>query len=299
MKCKKIFVIWALMLAWLPLAAQQDGAHRITLIPLRGQVYHVSGAAGGNIVAQIGTEGILLVDAGSVAAHQPFIREALNSRSTKPVKYLVNTHWHQDHTTGNVPWGEAGAEIIAHENVAQRLKVAQDIPFLDRHIAPLHEKGWPTEIFKDVKLLHFNGEKIGILHLSAGHTDGDALVYFNNANVAHMGDLYFNGLYPYIGIESGGSIRGMIDVIGRVIGDMDEQTLVVPGHGPVSNKGELAIYLNMLTEIRNAILLMVNAGKTLEEVLAARPTAKFDADWGQVWLTGDDFTRLVYLDLTR
>jgi len=299
MKRNNLIVILALMMAALPIMAQQGDAPQVKIVPLRGQVHHVSGTVGGNIVAQIGPEGILLIDAGSVAAHQPLIRKALDSRSTKPVKYLINTHWHHDHTTGNVPWGEAGAKIIAHENVAKRLKVEQHITFLEQRVAPLPPAGIPVNPFKDVRTLQFNQEKIDIMHVAPGHTDGDAIVYFNEANVVHMGDLYFNGLYPYIGISSGGSIRGMIDVIGRLIGDMDDQTIVVPGHGPVSNKAELANYLTLLTEVRNAILPMVNAGKGLEEVIAAKPTAKFDANWGQLWLKGDDFARLVYLDLSR
>ncbi|MCK5147172.1 MBL fold metallo-hydrolase [bacterium] len=296
---KNICIYFVLTLLCFPLLAQQVEEPQILLKHLRGQIYHVSGTVGGNIVAHIGEDGVLLIDAGSVAAHQPLIKKAIATITDKPVKWLINTHWHSDHTAGNVPWGSEGIKILAHEKVADRLRTQQYIEFMDRTVKPLDKDGIPDKTFSKSKILRFNKEKIDILHIAAGHTDGDAVIVFNNANIIHMGDLYFNGLYPYIGISSGGSIGGMIKVINWTLKEMNEEAIVIPGHGPVSTKAELHTYVNMLIKTRNNILPMVKAGNTLEEIQAARPTKEFDEAWGKLWLSGDEFTRLIYMDLIR
>jgi glyoxylase-like metal-dependent hydrolase (beta-lactamase superfamily II) len=144
-----------------------------------------------------------------------------------------------------------------------------------------------------------NGKKVSAFHLGPGHTSGDTIVYFRRANVIHLGDLYFKGLYPYIGISSGGSIKSMIKVGNKVLAMIDEKTKIVPGHGPLSNKAEYAEYLNMLTEIKNNVSKQIKAGKSQEEITASKPTKKFDSKWGKGFLGPDVFTGLVYMDLSR
>jgi glyoxylase-like metal-dependent hydrolase (beta-lactamase superfamily II) len=145
---------------------------------------------------------------------------------------------------------------------------------------------------------HLNGEDVKVFHVKPGHTDGDSVVFYQNANVIHMGDLYFEGMYPYIGIYSGGSINGMIDVIHHVLPMMDESTKVVPGHGPLSNVTKLREYVSMLTEIRDKVNRLIKQGKTMEEVVAAKPTRAFDDKWGEGLLPPDRFAALVYMDLS-
>ena len=193
---------------------------------------------------------------------------------------------------------QAGAEIIAHENAAKRIRTEQFFTFFDRVSPAAPKDAWPTNTFKDKLEIKFNGDDVKIFHLQPGHTDGNGIVLFKKANVIHVGDLYFNGYYPYVGISSGGSVSDMIMAVNKIIKMIDDKTIVIPGHGPLSNRAELINYVNMLTAIRNNMVPLVKAGKTLKEVQIARPTAAFDAVWGKTWLEGDDFVRLLYMGMT-
>jgi len=301
MRLKKRFIVRLVAIVWIlsfgsvSIFAQE----KATLHKITEGIFHVQNVRGGNIVASIGEDGVLLVDSGTNPEDVERIQTCIAELTDKPIRYVVNTHWHSDHTAGNEKLKQAGAEIIAHENVAKRLKTDQFMAFFDSNAPASAKDAWPTKTFTNEMKLDFNGNEIKIFHLQPGHTDGDGIVYFKNANVIHVGDLFFNGYYPYIGISSGGSVNDMIAVINQILHKIDDATVVIPGHGPLSNKAELNTYVNMLTAIRDKVAPQVHAGKSLEEIQAAKPTKEFDADWGQIWLKGDDFVRLLYMDLSR
>lgn len=287
-------VLWFFTLGVLSSFAQE----KATLHEIAKGIYHIQNIRGGNIAASIGEDGVLLVDSGTNPEDVEKIQGVVAEKTDKPIRYVINTHWHGDHTAGNEKLKQAGAEIIAHENVAKRMKVDQFLTFFDRKTTAGPKDAWPTKTFTDKLEMHFNGDDVTLYHLQPGHTDGDGIVFFKEANVIHVGDLYFNGYYPYVGISSGGSVGDMITAVNKVINKVDDKTVVIPGHGPLSNKAELKNYVHMLTVIRDKMLPLVKAGKSLEEVQAAKPTAEFDERWGKIWLTGDDFVRLLYMGMT-
>jgi cyclase len=251
----------------------------------------------GNTVVLTGDDGVLMVDTmGGKSVDKLFAKIA--ELSDKPIRFAVITHWHFDHVGGNETVAKTGATIIAHENVRKRMGMENHMKIFKTKVPPAPETARPLLTYTEKVTLHLNGEDVSVFHMAPGHTDGDSVVYFPNANVIHMGDLYFEGLYPYIGIYSGGSIDGMIKVIGQVLPVIDENTKVVPGHGPLSNKAHLQEYVAMLTAIRDNVRRLMKEGKTMEEVVAAKPTRAFDEKWGKGFLPPDRFAGLVYMDLS-
>jgi glyoxylase-like metal-dependent hydrolase (beta-lactamase superfamily II) len=252
-----------------------------------------------NSTALIGDEGVILVDSGSTPEECARLQAALATLTPKPVRVLVNTHWHFDHVNGNEPLGAAGATIVAQTEVRTRMiaeksrQVSPGFPTLAYTNAAL---ALPTVTFDRELTLRSGDKEILLLHPAANqaHTDGDVAVFYRHANILHTGDLFFQGLYPYIDVGSGGWIDGLIASGREMLALIDDKTVVVPGHGPVSDKAHLAAYVAMLADISAKITPLVRAGKTLDEVKAAKPTAAFDDAWGKTWLTGDQFTELAY-----
>jgi len=269
------------------------------LTKIRGDLYQVPDIRGGNVIVLLDKDSTLVVDTGSSADDVAKIKSAISAVSEKSIRLVVNTHWHSDHVGGNEKMSELGATIIAHDNVKKRMLSDQYIEFLDRQVPKAAEKALPRVTFSSELKLDINGKKIHIFQVQPGHTDTDAVVFFESANVIHVGDLYFNGLYPYIGISSGGSINSVITVIKTILPKIDENTIVVPGHGPLSNKTEMTTYVTMLTTIRDRIQSQIKAGKTLDEITESKPTREFDDPWGKPWLKPEDFVRLVYMDLKK
>ncbi len=296
---KRLAVLMALILMLLAvplsLTAQEADRQYAALKNITGGLYLVENVPGGNIVVRVGDEDLLMVDTGAAPGDGPKVAAAIAEMTDKPVGTVVITHWHSDHVAGNVFWAGKGATIIGHEALAGRLAGKVHMDFFDRDSEPLPAEGLPKVTFTDEKTLP--GE-IRLLHIRAGHTDGDCIVHFKKENVIHVGDLYFNGLYPYIGVSSGGSIDGMIGALTEVLDLIGDDTVVVPGHGPLSDKAGLKEYLRMLSTIRANVAALLEAGKTLEEIQAAKPTAEFDEAWGKTWLSGDEFTRLVVMSMS-
>lgn len=252
----------------------------------------------GNTVVLTGDDGVLMVDTKVENSIDKLLAQ-IKGLSEKPVRFTIITHWHFDHVGGNEKIAKTGATIVAHENVRKRMSVEQDMKMFNMKVPPAAKTALPLLTFKKEIAFHLNGEEVKVFHLEPGHTDGDSVIYFQNANVIHMGDLYFEGLYPYIGIESGGSINSMIKVINQILPLIDENTKVVPGHGPVSNKAQLKEYVSMLTAIRDNVSRLIQEGNTKEKVVAAKPTQAFDEKWGKGFLLPDQFAGLVYMDLGR
>jgi glyoxylase-like metal-dependent hydrolase (beta-lactamase superfamily II) len=249
--------------------------------------------SGGNIAVLSGPQGKLLVDSG-VSTSQPQITEALAAISPDPVQHLINTHWHWDHTDGN-PWlHRAGATIIAHEKTRQRLSSPQTIALFNATFPPIPSDGLPTLLFMDSHGLKLNGVTIALSHYDPAHTDTDISVYFADADVLHVGDTWFSGAYPFFDASTGGHIDGMIRATKKSLGIGTTSTMIVPGHGPVGTKKDLAESLDMLTAIRGKIADLKKQGKTIDEVVALKPTASFDEKFGNGFVKPEMFMRLVY-----
>lgn len=238
-------------------------------------------AAGGNMTALIGENGTLLVD----AEFAPFVPEILHKLKTLgggPPRYVIDTHYHKDHTGGNGAMRAAGATVIAQVNVRARLEQVQRAPLGGSAPRPVPASKLPVVTFRDELTLYFDGETVRIRHLPPAHTDGDSVVVFEQANVVATGDIFFNGMYPYIDVDSGGSVDGTIDDINRMLPWMDDKTVVIPGHGAVADKAALVHYRDMLIAMRDKIGAMIDAGKTLAEIQAAHPTASLDKHWDEM-----------------
>lgn len=251
-----------------------------------------------NSAALVGDEGILLIDAGVSAEEAAQRQAALAKVSAKPVRLLVDTHWHFDHVNGNETFGATGATIVGHASMRARMiegktKALPGFPAITYASEALAA---PIVTFERELTLHFAGEEILLVHPTVGtaHTDGDVVAYFRHANIVHTGDLYFQGLYPFIDVGAGGWIDGMIAANREILARIDDKTLVVPGHGPVTDKAHLAAYVEMLADISAKVTALVQAGKTLAEVQAAKPTAAYDEAWGKAFLTPAQFTEIVY-----
>jgi glyoxylase-like metal-dependent hydrolase (beta-lactamase superfamily II) len=278
--------------------AQEQPEVRVESQQLAKNLYLLMDSGGmGNTTVLTGDDGVLMVDT-KVPGTVDKLLEKIHELSEKPIRFAILTHWHFDHIGGNEKVAETGAAIFAHENVRKRMGMAHDMKVLNVKVPPAPESARPLMTYSKDTTFHLNGEDVKVFHIKPGHTDGDSVVFYQKANVIHMGDLYFEGMYPYIGIYSGGSINGMIDVIHQVLPMMDENTKVVPGHGPLSNVTKLREYVSMLTEIRDKISRLMKQGKTMEEVVAAKPTGAFDDKWGKGLLSPDRFAALVYMDLS-
>jgi len=265
---------------------------KITTQHLRGNVSVLLGS-GGNIAVLPGPQGKLLVDSG-ISTSRPQITEALAAISPDPIEHLINTHWHYDHTDGN-PWiHTTGATIIAHEKTRFRLSNPQTIALFNATFLPLPADALPTLVFTDSHLLKTNGNTIHLQHYDPAHTDTDISVHFTDADILHTGDTWTNGTYPFIDYSTGGHIDGMIRAAQRNLATGTTSTVLIPGHGPVGNKTQLSESLDMLTAIREKVAELKKQGRSAEETVAAKPTAPYDAKWGNGFVKPDMFVKLVY-----
>ncbi len=229
----------------------------IEVIPVSENVYMLMGR-GGNIGVSVGDDGVFMID-DQFAPLTPKIIEAVKTISDKPVKFLVNTHYHGDHTGGNSNFEKEGTLIVAHENVRKRLKEDEKNP---------EGAGLPTVTFDNKLQLHLNGDDIMAVHVHNAHTDGDALIYFPKSNVLHTGDTFFNGMFPYIDLKSGGSVVGAIEAVKAGLMIINESTKIIPGHGPLATFADYKSYLKMLEGIQTKVMVAIKAGKSREAILA-------------------------------
>lgn len=248
---------------------------------------------GGNIIVLTGPDGKLMVDA-SVPTAAPHVKQAMDALGNWPLRTLINTHWHYDHTGGNAAMHGYGATILAHEKTRKRLMTPQFMEVLSAHFPAWPAAAWPSETFTSELTLYQNGQTIHMAHLAPAHTDTDIFVHFPNANVLHTGDIWFNGFYPLIDDSTGGNIDGMIAATRRLLPLADNATRIVPGHGPLGSKTGLTGYLEMLETVRGRVSQLKRSGKTLPETIAARPTADLDGQWGVGGMPADTFVGLVY-----
>lgn len=260
---------------------------------LRNNVSVLEGS-GGNIAVLTGLDGKVLID-GGIGVSRPQITKALVELSPDPVTHLINTHWHFDHADGNAWHHAAGAKILAHENTRKHLSEVQRVEDWDYNFLPLPAGGVPSDVFSASRDLKLNGSSIALKHYGPAHTDGDISVRFGEADILHTGDTFWNGIYPFIDYSTGGSIDGMIAASNANLAATTDKTIIIPGHGnPVSNRSELKDFRDMLVAIRDNVAALKKQGRSRDETVAAKPTAAFDAKWGQFVIDAGYFTRLVY-----
>lgn len=265
---------------------------QIEVIDVADNVYMLVGS-GGNIGVSAGDDGVFIID-DQYAPLTDKIKAAIATKSDQPIRFVVNTHWHGDHTGGNENMGEAGAVLVAHENVRKRMSVDQFLEAFGNTVPASPPGALPVITFTDAITFHWNGDDLYVFHVEPAHTDGDAIIHFKEANAFHMGDTYFNGFYPFIDVSSGGAIDGMVAAADRVLALADDATKIIPGHGPLSNKAELQAYRDMLATARDRIHALISEGKSQEEVVAAKPTSDLDAEWGDGFMQPDQWVGLVY-----
>ena len=290
---KKLFIIIICLVATGAFAQQDFSKVQIKTIPVAKGVYMLVGS-GGNIGLSVGQDGAFLID-DQYAPLTDKILKAISAVTDKPVRFLVNTHWHYDHTGGNENIGKGGTIIVAHDNVRKRLAKGQFMKAFNANIPPSPPQALPVITFTDSVTFHWNNETLEVWHPKSAHTDGDAVIYFKTLNVVHVGDLFFNGIYPFIDAESGGSMEGLIAGVNAVLDRIDDSTKVIPGHGPLGNKAELKAYRDMLASVHARIKELIKAGKNMDEIVAAKPTADYDAKWGGGFLKPDRWVQIVYL----
>ncbi len=264
----------------------------IVVEPLRGNITVLMGS-GGNITVLSGKEGKFLVDAG-ISKSQKKLQTALDMISPAPLKYVVNTHWHWDHTDGNAWMHAAGATIVAHKNTLKHLSETTHVNAWNWTFDPVPAGARPTLLVNDEKTFTFAGTAIEVENFGHGHTDGDLWVYFKDADVLALGDTFWNGIYPYIDNEDGGNIDGAIVWANKAVALATDHTIVIPGHGAVGTRAQLIEFRDMLVTVRNNVAALKLQGKSLDEIIAAKPTAAFDAKWGNFVFNGSQFTKMVY-----
>jgi cyclase len=268
----------------------QLGATPIQATKLGDKLTLLSGP-GGNVVVLHGPKGKVVVD-GFVKPAWPKLKETLDAIDSTPITSLIDTHWHFDHADNNANFREAGAGIIAHENTRKRLREPHDL--LGMHFDPQPSAAMPTQVFPVSLNLRLNDESMLLMHVAPAHTDTDIFVHFEGTNVLHMGDVFFNGMYPFIDASTGGHIDGMIAGVDKALSRVNAQTKIVPGHGPLGDRRSLEAYGQTLKAIRDKVAEQKKAGKTLAQVQAAKPSAQFDSAWGKGMMGADDFVALVY-----
>jgi cyclase len=296
-KSQRIFFLVFISIIIFTFSIAQDFEKvKIETIKAADGIYMLRGA-GGNIGVSAGKDGILLIDT-QFAELMEKIKTAIAEINRGPIRIVLNTHWHYDHTYGNEPLGKSGALIMAHENSRMHMTSEQYFSDFDMNIPVFPEAALPLVTFKDSLTLHFNDDEIQVIHIENAHSDGDSVIYFLKANVMHTGDIYFSVLYPFIDVSHGGSIDGLVAAADRIIGIVDENTKIIPGHGPLSNREGLMKYRDMLLTLRDRIKSQIEAGKALEEVIASKPTADFDKVQAQS-VPPEMFVKIVYNDLVR
>lgn len=278
-------------------AGAQEQEVTVRTEPVAPGVYVLYGS-GGNIGVSIGADGVFLVD-DQYAAMTAKITEALAKLSPAPPRFVLNTHWHGDHTGGNENLAGAGSLVVAHENVRVRMGTEQFSKFFDRSTPPSAAKALPVVTFNDSVSFHLNEDEIRGIHVPGAHTDGDVFIHFRKANVIHTGDLVFAGMYPFIDIDSGGSVAGVVAAVDRMLALADDATRIIPGHGEVTDKAGLAAYREMLVVTSGRVRDLVKAGKTVDEVLAAAPNADFDAKLAWAFITAERYARILYRDASE
>lgn len=291
----KRFILLALAsLASIASAQQGDVSYKATeMAPGIVMLEGVGGFTGGNLGLWSGEDGVVLIDDGM----QPYLKimlQAIEKQAGAKVNFVINTHVHGDHVGNNASMSMQGATIIAHENIRERL-LKDGVTGADGQ-QPADKEMLPEITFSDGVTLHLNGHHAKVMHVMRAHTDGDAIIHFPDADVIHCGDVFFNGLFPYIDLESGGSVDGYIAAMDKVLALAGQATRIIPGHGPVATKNELEAARDMLMAARDRVRGLVAGGKSEDDIVSMNPLADFDADWSWGFITTERMTRTLVKD---
>ncbi len=299
LSCAALWVGAALLLMVSSTGAGADefDTVQIETVPVADGVHTLLGR-GGNIAVVSGDGGVLLID-DQYAPLTEKIRAAVRAISPDPIRFVVNTHWHGDHTGGNENLARTGTALVAHENVRTRMSAEQVMSAFGRTVPPAPAGALPVLTFPETVSFHLAGIQVQVEHVANAHTDGDSIVWFEGRDVLHMGDVYFNGRYPFVDIDAGGSIAGVIAAADHALARLAPGARVIPGHGPLSNPAELRAYRDMLSAVKMRIETAIAEGKSEDEVVAMTPSAEFDAAWGGGFLKPELFVRIAYRDLSR
>jgi glyoxylase-like metal-dependent hydrolase (beta-lactamase superfamily II) len=294
---KKFFLSTLLLLFTLSVKAQQQDFSKVQIkaTKVAGNVYMLEGA-GGNIGVSVGPDGILIVD-DQFAPLADKIRAALKELGQGKLRFILNTHWHGDHTGGNIAFGPE-APIIAHDNVRKRLATEQRSEVFKSTTPASPKEALPVITFDQSLAVHFNGEEIRAIHYPKGHTDGDSVIFFTNSNVVHLGDDFFAGRFPFVDLESGGSVEGLIKNIGEIIARIPADAKLIPGHGPLSTVDDLKSYHRMLQQTTEIVRQKMTAGKTLDQIKSEGLPAEW-APWGTGFIKTDRWVETIYNSLKK
>lgn len=293
---RRTLIALALTLAATPAAAQQDFSKVEINVERIAPGVAVLFGAGGNIGLSYGEDGNIIVD-DQYAPLSEKIERAIRAVDPDPVRFVINTHWHFDHTGGNESFGKAGAVILAHDNVRRRMSTEQFIAALDAKVPASPKQALPVVTFGDGVTLHLNGDTLHVVHVANAHTDGDSLVHWQKANVLHMGDTFFHKMsFPFIDLSSGGSIDGLIAAVGKALSIAGPATRIIPGHGPVATRADLVAYRAMLVDIRAKVAAGLRAKRTLAQIQAEKPAARYGMPDG--FIKPDQFVAFVHASLT-
>jgi cyclase len=276
-------------------ALSQQQEVEFNTFQLSDTVYMLVGS-GGNVGISAGEDGVYIID-DQVQQITDGLLEAISKISRQPIRFVINTHVHFDHTGGNETIGGAGTIIIGHDNIRKRMVSEQVNLFLPRTTPPHAAVALPVVTFNDQISLHLNGETATAYHVANGHTDGDSIIHFPVSNVIHMGDMWFNGMYPFIDLEAGGAIQGMIQAANLALSLADDKTRFIPGHGPLAITEDLRNYRDFLIKAVANVQMLIDEGKNLQQTIAAQPTAEWDEELGKIWITPDQFVTFIYNSL--
>ncbi|MBC6403192.1 MAG: MBL fold metallo-hydrolase [Hyphomonadaceae bacterium] len=288
----------------LAVSAQAHGSHQdmdvevkndITSEALGSGIYLFKGL-GGNIGVSVGEDGVFVIDDKFARFAEEIITD-IRALDNGPIRYVVNTHYHGDHTGGNAEMKAAGATIVAHDNVRKRMGMTFENRILGRTQQASPEEQWPVVTFSENMTFHFNGQVVHVSHMPNAHTDGDAVIYFEQANILHMGDNYFNGMLPYVDVDGGGSLQGMIEAQSRAIDMIGEDTQIIPGHGPMATTADLVKSRDMLVDIQSRVKSRMDAGQSLDTILHDNPLVEY-ADLAGGFIDLDSMVRITYRSLS-
>jgi cyclase len=278
-------------------AAQQPDYSKVEIkaTQVAGNVYMLQGS-GGNIGVSVGSDGILIVD-DQFAPLADKIRAALKGLNQGKLRFILNTHWHGDHTGGNVAFGPE-APIIAHDNVRKRLSTEQRIEFFKSTVPAAPKEALPVITFNQSLSVHFNGEEIRAIHFPNGHTDGDSVIFFTTSNVVHLGDDFFNGMFPFVDVDNGGNVVGLSKNIGEIITKIPAGAKLIPGHGPLATIDDLKKFHRMLNETTDVVRKKIASRKTLDKIKSEGLPAEWES-WGKGFIKTDQWIELIHISLTK
>ena len=291
----RALLLIAIIFVTIDSAPAQEKKVEFTTIQLSDNIYMLMGR-GGNVGISTGEDGLYIID-DQVRPVTAQLLRAIRKISNKPIKFVINTHYHADHTGGNETIGGAGAVIIAHDNIRKRMTTTQVSLFTNNTTPPYAKDALPVVTFNDRMSLHLNGETATAYYVANGHTDGDSIIHFPISNVIHMGDMYFNTLYPYVDLDAGGSVQGMVEAADLALSMADESTRIIPGHGPLAMTEDLRTYRDFLIKASANVQELIDQNMDLQQIIAAKPTQEWDETLGKVWIKPPQFVTFIYNSL--